>query len=50
MTVSYPTWGGDKYTVRVVACTLESIIDKIRNVTEEISLECEGKGNRLYEA
>ena len=40
MTVSYPAWGGDSDTVRVVACTLESIIDKICGVTNEIREQC----------
>ena len=45
MSASYPAWGGDSDTVRVVACTLESIIDKIRSVTEEIRSECEGSAD-----
>ena len=45
MTVSYPAWGGDSDTVRVVARTLESIIDKICGVTEEIRSKCEGSAD-----
>lgn len=40
MSASYPAWGGDSDTVRVVACTLESIIDKICGVTNEIREQC----------
>lgn len=45
MSASYPAWGGDSDTVRVVVCTLESIIDKICGVTEEIRSECEGSAD-----
>ena len=40
MSASYPAWSGDSDTVRVVACTLESIIDKICGVTNEIREQC----------
>ena len=40
MSASYPAWGGDSDTVRVVACTLKSIIDKICGVTNEIREQC----------
>ena len=40
MSASYPAWGGDSDTVRVVACTLASIIDKICGVTNEIREQC----------
>ena len=40
MSASYPAWGGDSDTVRVVACTLEAIIDKICGVTNEIREQC----------
>lgn len=45
MSASYPAWGGDSDTVRTIACALESIIDKICGVTEEIRSECEGSAD-----
>ena len=42
MTVSYPAWGGDADTVRVVSCALSSVTDKLRYVIEEIRKETEG--------
>ena len=36
MTASYPAWGGDADTVRVVACALGTVIAKLNNVTKEI--------------
>ena len=40
MTSSYPAWGGDSDTVRTIARALESIIEKIRDVTNEIHEQC----------
>lgn len=40
MTASYPAWGGDADMVRVVACTLASMIDRLRDATEGIRREC----------
>lgn len=42
MTTSYPAWGGDADTVRVVACALGSVIAKLKDVTDEIRREIEG--------
>ena len=36
MTTSYPAWGGDADTVRVVACALGSVITKLKDLTDEI--------------
>ena len=45
MTSSYPAWGGDADTVRVVACALGSVITKLKDVTDEIRREIEGTAN-----
>ncbi len=45
MSASYPAWGGDSDTVRVIACALGSIIDKLRDLTDEIRSECAGSIN-----
>ena len=45
MTAAYPAWGGDSDTVRVVACALVPIIDKLRDLTDEIRSECAGSIN-----
>ena len=40
MSASYPAWGGDSDTVRVVASALGQIIDKLRRISENIQQEC----------
>ena len=40
MSASYPAWGGDSDTVRVVASALGEIIDKLRRISESIQQEC----------
>ena len=45
MSASYPAWGGDSDTVRVIACALGPIIDKLRDLTDEIRSECAGSVN-----
>ena len=42
MTTSYPAWGGGSDTVRVLACALGSLVDRLQNVTAAIRMECGG--------
>ena len=41
MSASYPAWGGDSDTVRVVVSALGQIIDKLRRISENIQQECD---------
>lgn len=40
MSASYPAWGGDSDTVRVVTSALGAIIGKLRQISENIKQEC----------
>jgi hypothetical protein len=42
MTTSYPAWGGDPDTVRVIACALGSLVDRLQNVNAALRKEYDG--------
>lgn len=45
MTTSYPAWGGDPDTVRVMACALGSLIDRLQNVNAALRKEYDGSSD-----
>lgn len=45
MTTSYPAWVGDPDTVRVMACALGSLIDRLQNVNAALRKEYDGSSD-----